>query len=124
MSPPAAGRGQAIAPTMSTTKQPAKLVHSRGDGLSSPFEMAILVFLFAFWQLLHSTHAAGTDMDCAGCTINYHMATLYIEYKATASAPLRETHIIAMHGLALTNITTTSHIYSFLISTIQKFHFS
>jgi len=72
-------------------------------------------FLLAFWQLLHSTHAAGTDMDCARCTIHYHMATLYIEYKAAASAPLRETHIIAVHRLALTNITTTSHIYSFLI---------
>jgi len=32
-----AGRGQAIAPTMTTMELPAKLVHSRGDGLSSPW---------------------------------------------------------------------------------------
>ncbi len=31
------GRGQAIAPTMPMLHQPAKRVHSRGDGLSSPW---------------------------------------------------------------------------------------
>ena len=36
----AAGRGQAIAPTMLTFNQPAKGVHSRGDGLSSPWGVA------------------------------------------------------------------------------------
>ena len=37
------------------------------------------------------------------------MPTLYIQYKATACAALREADIITVHGLALTYITTTCH---------------
>jgi hypothetical protein len=35
------------------------------------------------------------------------MATLHVKHKAPAGMALRVAHIIAIHGSALTNITTT-----------------
>ncbi len=46
-----AGRGQAIAPTMTTMELPAKLVHSRGDGLSSPWRG-----ILTLWPVKNRTH--------------------------------------------------------------------
>jgi len=67
----------------------------------------IALFLLTFGQLIHGAHATGTDIDGARGAVHNHVATLHIEHKATARAPLRKTHVIAMHWLALTNITTT-----------------
>jgi len=67
----------------------------------------IAAFLLAFRQFIHCAQTAGTDIDGARSTIHNHMTALYIEYKATARAPLRKTHVITMHWLALTDITTT-----------------
>ena len=67
----------------------------------------LLPVLLTFGQLIHGAHATGTDIDGARGAVHNHVATLHIEHKATARAPLRKTHVIAMHWLALTNITTT-----------------
>jgi hypothetical protein len=68
-----------------------------------PFINGLLVFR----QFIHCAHTTGTDIDGARGTIHNHVAVLYIEYKSAARAPLRKTHVIAMHWLALTDITTT-----------------
>ena len=73
--------------------------------IARPYFIAVL--LVAFRQFIHCAHTASTDINGARSTVYHHMTALYIEYKATACAPLRETHVIAMHWLALTNITTT-----------------
>lgn len=48
-------------------------------------------------------------MNIAHHTIDLKAAFLYIEHKAPARAMLRVRNIIAIHRLAMTDITTTSH---------------
>src|SRR5256884_9258926 len=62
------------------------------------------LFLLGFRQFIHRAQTAGTDIDSARRTVHNHMPALYIEYKTTTRAPLWETHIIAIHGLALASI--------------------
>jgi hypothetical protein len=59
------------------------------------------------WQLAHGAHAACADVHLALHTINLNAAVLYIEDKAAARAALRMAHIVAMHGFASADITTT-----------------
>jgi len=63
--------------------------------------------LLCFWKFHHRTHTACADIDGARHTIDLDAAALHVQHKTTARAALRETHIIAMHRLALTYFTTT-----------------
>ena len=45
--------------------------------------------------------------EIAHNTIYFKATMMYVEYKASARAALRETHIIAMHWFAFANFTTT-----------------
>lgn len=65
-----------------------------------------------FGQLIHCTQATGTDVYCALSTVYDKTATLDIENEATACAMLRKGHIVSMHRLTFTYLTTACwHIY-------------
>lgn len=60
-----------------------------------------------FWQLAHSAQTTGADVHNTRSAIHLKTAALYIEYKTTTGAMLRKGYVIAIHWLALTNVTTT-----------------
>ena len=63
--------------------------------------------LSCLWQLAHCSQTARAYINRAGNAIYLNTAAMHIQNKTAACAALREAHIIAMHRLALTNVTTT-----------------
>lgn len=63
--------------------------------------------LAALWQFAHRTQAACADIHVFGVTIDLDTTALNVEHEATACAMLRVRHIIAIHRLALADVTTT-----------------
>ena len=60
-----------------------------------------------FWQLAHSAQTASADIHCPWLAVDLNTTTLHIEHKAAAGSMLRKWHIVAVHWLALTYVTTT-----------------
>ena len=75
-----------------------------------PFCPCCYCELFHLWQLVHSSQATSTDIDCTPHTIDFDTTALYIQHKASSSALLRKINIIAIHRLAFAYLTTTRHI--------------
>jgi len=67
-----------------------------------------------FWQLAHGAQAASADIHCTWSAVDRDTTALHIEYEAAASPMLRKWHIVAVHWLALTYVTTTCWHSKFL----------
>ena len=65
------------------------------------------IFLAYFRQLAHRAQTTCADVYNTRSAIHLETAALYIEYKTTTGAMLRKRYVIAIHWLALTNVTTT-----------------
>jgi hypothetical protein len=59
------------------------------------------------WQLAHSAQTARADIHRAWSAVDHNTTTLHVKYKAAARPMLRKWHIVAVHWLALTYVTTT-----------------
>ena len=71
-------------------------------------DIVILDTLAHLWQLTHCTQAACADIHITWGTIDLDATAMHVKHKATARAMLRKWNVIAIHRLALADITTTS----------------
>lgn len=69
--------------------------------------MPCLLLLTHLWQFAQCTQATGADVHRFRGPVDLKTTTMYVQHKATTCAVLRKWHIIAIHRLALADITTT-----------------
>ena len=65
------------------------------------------------WYFDHCSQTTSADIDGTRCAVDLDATTLHVQYEAAARAMLRMGYVVAIHWLALTDVTTTCcHVFS------------
>ena len=78
---------------------------------ASPFWVSVI--LTYLWYFDHRSQAARADVDVTRSAVDLDTATMHVQHEAATRAVLRMGYVVAIHRLALANVTTTCwHVFS------------